>query len=184
MPWPSNQPDEPANPTAAPWGTPVVQGPTPEQIEEAVKKWQADKAAAASTKAAEMESRKALTDMLFPVKTKGTQRFGFQNGYAIKLVHKLNMKLGLDLTDPATGQKVEKNTQIEAAMDAIEAAGPQGKFLVDRLIKTQYELSQGEYNKLSADVEEQAQIKAIIDEILIVSDASPELELEEPKAPK
>lgn len=185
MPWPSNTPDEPANPTAQPaWVQPVQVGPTPEEIAASVVDWQTKTAQLATIKETEMESRKKLTAMLFPTPKKGTQRFGFQNGYAIKLVHKQNMNLGLDLTDPATGQKVPKNVQIENAMDAIEKTGPQGQFLVDRLIKTTYELSQSEYNKLDLNIPEHVEIKRIIDEILIVTDASPSLEMEEPKAPK
>ena len=139
--------------------------------------WIAAKDQLAVIKETEMELRKQVQAMLFPNPVKGTQRYELGGGYKVKLVHKLNYKLGnKDLVDPDNGNKIPVNDQVEAVMNEIEKCGNEGAFLVDRLIKTSYDLSVSEYEKLEND-----QIKKLIDSILITSDAAPTLELETPQ---
>ncbi len=140
--------------------------------------WQRAKTLLNSAKEVEMELRKQLQDMLFPNPTKGTQRYDLGNGYKIKLVHKINYKLGdKERIDPDTGDKIPVVDQVETIMSEIEKCGNEGKFLVDRLIKTSYDLSISEYEKLDST----SPIKKLIDDILITSPAAPAIELEEPK---
>ena len=144
----------------------------------AIVAWRKAKSVLEAAKESEMDLRKQVTQMLFPNPVKGTQRFPLGEGYAVKLVHKINYKLGdATLTDKKTGAKVKIADQVENVMAAIEKCGNEGAFLVDRLIKTQYDLSVSEYNLL----DEGSQVKKLIDSILITSDASPTLELEAPK---
>ena len=140
--------------------------------------WAASKDKLAAIKEEEMELRKQVSSMLFPEPKKGTQRYELGGGYKVKLVHKINYKLGdKDRIDPDNGSKIAINDQVETVMNEIEKIGNEGKFLVDRLIKTSYELSVSEYEKL-----ENNEIKKLINSILITSDGAPSLELEEPKS--
>ena len=121
-------------------------------------------------KATEQDWRKDIFAAYFPGHRKGTVNRDLGNGYILKAVGKLNYKL-----DPA----IDK---VEAVMDAIEKVGNEGAFLADRLVKTKYELAEGEYNKLAADNTTQSEIKALVDSILTITDGSPSLEIVPPKA--
>ena len=146
-----------------------------------IQSWMTARSTLETAKESEMELRKEVTALLFPNPVKGTQRFELGNGYKVKLVHKINYKLGdPNLVDKKTGAKVKVTDQVENVMAAIEKCGNEGAFLVDRLIKTSYDLSVSEYNQL----DEGSQVKKIVDAILITSDASPVLELEQPKGEK
>lgn len=148
--------------------------------DQTIQRWLSAKEQLALIKEQEMELRKQVSAMLFPTPTKGTQRFPLGNGYAVKLVHKINYKLGdPDLTDK-DGAKIKVQEQIENVMNAVEKCGNEGAFLVDRLFKTSYSLYEGEYNKLDPT----SPIKQLIDKILTTEDASPSLELESPKEVK
>lgn len=128
----------------------------------------------------EMELRKQVQAILFPNPKKGTQRYELGSGYKVKLVHKINYKLGdKDRIDPDNGNKISIADQVETVMNEIEKCGNEGKFIVERLIKTSYDLSISEYEKL-----ENNEIKKLVDSILITSDAAPSLELEIPSSDK
>jgi hypothetical protein len=141
-----------------------------------IKNWMAAAASLKAAKENEMELRQQVADMLFPEKVKGTQRYELGGGYFVKLIHKLNYKLGNSELKDKEGNKVKVQQQVEAVMDAIEKCGNEGPFLVDRLIKTEYKLAEGEYTKL----DETSPIKKLINSILVTSDAAPSLELESP----
>lgn len=145
-----------------------------------ISSWTTAKADLETIKAREMELRKQVTDLLFPNPVKGTQRTPLNNGWAIKLVHKVNVKLGDKDKRDDKGDLIAVQDQVEAVMDAIEKTGNEGAFLVERLIKTQYDLSESEYKKLTDSGTHKA-IKKLLDDIIITTDASPSLELEEPK---
>lgn len=148
------------------------------QRDKVLQSWLAARTLLATAKESEMELRKQVQQLLFPNPVKGTQRYDLGGGYSIKLVHKINYTLGnKDLTDKKSGNKIKVQDQVEQVMNAIEKCGNEGPFLVDRLIKTSYDLSISEYGKL----DDGSQIKKIIDSILITSDAAPAVEFEEPK---
>lgn len=139
--------------------------------------WKDAKATLETAKVAEMDLRQQVAKMLFPEPKKGTQRHDLGGGYAVKLVHKINYKLGDKEKVDKKGDKVPINEQVEIVMEAVEKCGNEGAFLVDRLIKTSYDLSVTEYNQL----EPGSQVKKLIDSILITSDGAPTIEIEEPK---
>lgn len=145
-----------------------------------IKNWMAASAALKAAKETEMELRNQVSEMLFPEKVKGTQRYELGGGYFVRLVHKLNYKLGDSELKDKDGNKVKVQAQVEQVMDAIEKCGNEGAFLVERLIKTEYKLAEGEYSKL----DDNSAIKKLINSILVTSDASPTLELEEPREKK
>ncbi len=126
-------------PSAADWQT---------QRDNLLQSWQKAKDTLALAKETEMDLRKQVQQMLFPNPVKGTQRYDLGGGYAVKLVHKINYTLGdKDMTDK-NGAKIKVQEQVEQVMNAIEKCGNEGAFLVERLIKTQYDLAISEYNKL------------------------------------
>jgi hypothetical protein len=143
-----------------------------------IKNWMQAQATLKTAKEIEMELRQQVSEMLFPEKVKGTQRYELGGGYFVKLVHKLNYKLGNSELKDKEGNKVKVQQQVEAVMEAIEKCGNEGAFLVDRLIKTEYKLAEGEYTKL----DDGSPIKKLINSILVTSDASPTITLEEPDA--
>jgi hypothetical protein len=151
-----------------------------------VQTWTEDKKALGAAKEAEQASRFALTATCFPNPVKGTQRFSLDGGYNVKLVHGWTYTLGdKDKTD-GQGLKVSVYDQVAALEKQIAALGPEGQLLVERLIVWKPELKPTEYEQLARDSasEVEVQAKALIDEILTVKPASPQLTLEEPKAPK
>jgi hypothetical protein len=90
-----------------------------------------------------------------------------------------------DKIDPSTGLKLTKAQQVEPVLDAIEALGERGRLLADRLVKWTPELSATEYEMLAASEDPiDIQAKTLIDAILTVKPASPELTFEPPKVPK
>lgn len=147
-----------------------------------IQKWTAAKSHLEVAKETEMNLRKQVTDLLFPNPVKGTQRQELGQGYNIKLVYNLNYKLGDVELRGQDGEKIPVRDQVEITMDEIEKSGNEGKFLVDRLIKTSYDLSVSEYNKLDENNPTHKAIKKLIDDILITSPKAPTLELETPKA--
>jgi hypothetical protein len=148
-----------------------------------IKTWLIERAALKLHKDKEMVCRKNVTEMLFPNPTKGTQRFALGNGYNVKLVHKLNYKLGNpELIDPETQAKVPTATQVFALCDAVDEMGDVAKVLIDRLIKWTPELSVTEYDKLDLSDPIQRKIKDMIDAMLTIEPGAPTLDFEEPKS--
>lgn len=165
-------------PTAAPKTEPTLQ-----EKQNAVLGWRAAKSELDAIKETEMSRRKAVTEMLFPTPKKGTQRYDFGQGYQVKLVYKLNYKLGdANLIDEGTGAKISVQDQINDLQDEIDKLGPQAELLNKRLIKWTPDLSVSEYEKLDMGDDVQRQIKLLIEKVLTISEASPTLEFEEPKA--
>lgn len=134
-------------------------------------RWEASKAALEAAKEAEMTLRKKVVDIAFdPNKKAGTERVELANGYELKSVKKINYGFvkGVD------GKGVDKN-KIDAALAVIEADGPVGELIAQRLVKWSPELSLTEYKQLS-----EAHKKAI-DAVIVTSDGAPTLEIVPPK---
>lgn len=147
--------------------------------------WRGLKEQAAFYVEREREARAKVTGTLFPEARKGTQRYELGQGYKVKLVYGFTYTLGdKDLIDPATGNKVPVASQVEGIEDAIEELGNEGPFLVERLFRWKPELVEKEYLALDPENPTHVKVKALIDSILTVKPASPQLELEEPKAKK
>lgn len=102
---------------------------------------------------------------------KGTENVLLDDGAKLKIVKKLSYNLKAELEE------------VENALDKIEALGPQYEIIASRLVKWKAELSVSEYNKLD-DTEGGDKIKKIIDEVIIIKEATPTVELVEPKAKK
>ena len=154
---------------------------TIEQRNAKIRAWLASKITLQTAKDGELNLRTSVTQMLFPNPIKGTQRYELGDGYKVKLVYGYNYNLGNKDKLNDKNEKVPVNEQVESVMDAIEALGNEGAFLADRLIKTKYELSVSEYQKLDETNPTHKAIKALIDGILTVTPATPTLEFEEPK---
>ncbi len=78
--------------------------------------------------------------------------------------------------------KVPIESQVNGVIDAIEALEiGGGSLLANRLIKWKPELVASEYEKLNPEFELDIKAKALIDSILTIKPASPQLTLEEPK---
>lgn len=127
--------------------------------------------------------RVKVTETLFPTPKKGTQRYALNGGYNVKLVHGWTYSLGIkDMPNPdVEGETIPINKQIEDLQQAISETGNEGPLLAERLIKWKPELLPSEYLKLNPDYPVEKQIKDMIDALLTVKPASPQLAFEEPK---
>lgn len=135
--------------------------------------WEQSKQAIEAAKSIEMERRKAFVAFAGdPDKKSGTERVELENGYQAKIVKKLNYGFIKNKED-----KTDKDA-IENALQKIEAEGPVGELIAERLIKWTPDLSLTEYKQLSESH------KAIIDAVIVVTDAAPTLEIVAPKGTK
>lgn len=136
--------------------------------------WEQSKAALEAAKAAEMEQRKAVVAFAFdPEKKSGTERVELANGYELKAVKKINY----GFVKTPDGKGVDKN-KIDEALAKIEAEGPVGELIAQRLIKWDPSLSLTEYKQLSEAH------KAVIDTVIVTTDGAPSLEIVPPKGAK
>lgn len=147
-----------------------------------IQNWLNAKPVLEQAKSAEAEARAVVTKTLFPNPTKGTQRYNLNGGYKIKLVYGLTYTLGDKDKVDDEGKKISIESQVRAIEEKIMAIGPEARILLERLIKWKPELSGSEYEKLDSDDETQVAIRNLIDEVLTVKPASPQLTFEEPKA--
>lgn len=129
----------------------------------AIMQWRIAKEALEAAKETEMEKRKAVV-ACFDLTKEGVNTIDLGKGYALKVTQPYNYTL-----------KDTEKLSVDDALDKIEKAGNEGKFIVDRLVKFEPKLSVGEYRKLSP------QYRGIIDEVLTVKPGSPQVELVEPK---
>lgn len=157
---------------------------TPEEFikrrDAAIKNWLDHSLTLATVKPLELEARNEVASILFPEPKKGTNRYHLNGGYAIKLDHKFNYKLGNDMLE--NGAKVSVKDQVDAALARIRGLGDRGMEIALNLIKWEPKLSETFYEKsldLTQNVD--AQAKAIIDEILTIKPATPTLSFETPK---
>lgn len=153
------------------------------RLTEEVQTWTEAKEKLTEAKDKEMSARLTLTSTCFPTPKKGTQRYALDGGYNVKLAFGWNYSLGIKGKVSEQGTEVSIYDQVVELEGQINALGPEGSLLVERLIKWKPELSATEYEKLARNEasEVEVQAKALIDEILTVSPKSPTLDLEEPK---
>jgi hypothetical protein len=125
---------------------------------------------------AERAARAVVVDVLFPNIRKGTQRVDIGHGWNIKLVYGFTASLGdKELTDDS-GAKVPIVNQVEAVIAKIAGTSAEGQYVAERLFKRQYSFSLAEYEKVN-----DMNIRALVDDILEVKPASPQLSAEPPK---
>lgn len=91
----------------------------------------------------------------------GTENIDIGFGYKLKIVHALDYKLG---------------DEADAALDAIEATGAEGKFIAERLVSWKPSLSVREYKSLDGE------FKKIIDRALTIKPKAKTVTLVPPKA--
>ena len=143
--------------------------------DEVLMEWERRKKALETAKSDEMDFRKYVVSRAFPNKTEGTNTVELGNDYKLKAVVKYNYNLDAS------------NDKIEEALDRIAKIGNRGIVVAERLIKwtpsfllTEYRLLEDEKNE-SNDAKE---ILKIIQEFLVITEASPTLTIVEPKAKK
>jgi len=135
--------------------------------------WEITKKTLERAKEVEMELRKINVAFLSdPAKHKGTENVELGGGYKATMVKKINY----GFVKNADG-KIDKHA-IDDALDAIEEKIESGKLIAERLIKWTPDLSLTEYNQLPDAA------KAIIDKVIVTTDAAPTLEIKAPKAAK
>lgn len=153
-----------------------------ERRDKEIQTWLDAKPVLEQAKSAEAEARATVTKTLFPEPKKGTQRYNLNGGYKVKLVYGLTYTLGNKEAVDGEGKAISIESQVRAVEEKIMALGPEARLLLDRLIKWKPELSGSEYEKLDSDDETQVAIRNLIDEVLTIKPASPQLTFEEPKA--
>lgn len=140
--------------------------------DEVLAEWEGRKTLLATAKEREMEFRKYVVSRAFPNATEGTNTVELNNGYSLKANIKYNYKLA-------------DNKIVEATLDKIAKVGNQGSFIVDRLISWSPSFLLTEYHKLQEDqTEESKTILKLVNDMLIIEDAAPSLEIKAPKTSK
>jgi len=133
--------------------------------------WQEAQTALATAKDKELELRKLAVEFSFDQnKDKGTERIELGNGYQAKAVKKINYGFVKNEEN-----KTDKDA-IESALEKIEADGPTGELIAERLISWSPSLSQSEYKNLCPEHKE------IIDEVIVTTAGAPTLEIIPPKS--
>lgn len=130
--------------------------------------WQEAVKALAAAKDAEAALRKEVLSDCFAFDPdalrEGTENVELGNGYKLKAVFKISRNLNNE------GDAVDK------VLSKIEKTGPEGQFVAERLVKWKPELSVSEYKKLPE------KFRKMIDEIVTSKEATPSVELVEPKS--
>lgn len=130
--------------------------------------WKEAKALLDKIKVTEAELRKQVVEA-FSEEAKpgysGTENVNVGWGFTLKIVHKLNYKL--DTTNDCA--------KLDKVLDTIEKGMEGGNIIAERLVKWKPELSVSEYKLLSPAN------KKLIDGVLTISDATPEVTLVPPK---
>lgn len=179
--WPNNQSSNNADVSLdKPWPNPnTIIPPSLNPLDQLSQdqllvKWQETKDAIEVAKAAEMTMRKYIVSRAFPNATEGTNTVELGAGYSLKAVKKFNYNLDTDLE------------KVEQALDDIAKMGNEGTFLAERLVKFEAKFLLTEYRKLCTDdaTDIQKKIKKRIDQVLTITDASPNLEIKGPKIKK
>jgi len=139
--------------------------------------WQRSKEMLDYWKALEMEYRKICASLLVPEdkKKEGVNTIDLGQNYKAKV----NIKYNYTLSD---------NKTVESGLDKISSLGNEGKFLADRLVNWHPTFSLSEYRQLEEDAKDGSQfakdVIKTISEFLIIKEASPTLEIVEPKKKK
>jgi hypothetical protein len=129
-------------------------------------KWEEAGKALAQAKETEMNLRASVIEAFYPThKASGTENVELGNGFKLKAVFKQNYRLAA----------IE---QVNEVLEKIEKINSEGKFVAERIVRWKPELDKKEYDNLGPT------FKTIIDTVLIVSPATPALEIVEPKTKK
>ena len=145
---------------------------TPELIAK-LEQWEAIKKKLADLQQVQIEEmrlRKECAALGWKKPEEGTNRAALDNGFELKLVHKVSYKL-------------DKQEKVEEALDQIAKIGNEGSFIADRLVKWEASLVLDEYRKLCSNdaTAQQKQIKKLIDGVLTITPGAPTLEIVPPK---
>ena len=137
--------------------------------------WQDKKNAIERAKVEEMDLRKYIVAREFPKKEEGTTRKDLGNGYQLKAVIKYNYTLAA-------------NDIVEECLDHIALLGNEGPFIADRLVSWKPNFLKTEYTALleRKDKGDERAIKIldIVNKMLTIKEAAPELDIIEPKKVK
>lgn len=170
--WPTTQsPNPPAINTS--WSTQANPWDALSQDELLVKHI-ALKEAVDKAKEAEMELRKYIVNRAFPEKKEGMNTLELGEGYQLKATVKFNYNLA-------------DNDTVEKTLDKIAKIGNDGAFIAERLVGWTPSFHLTEYRNLVEAAPSSAvaqEILAAIGEMLIITDAAPELKIKEPKVKK
>lgn len=125
----------------------------------------------------EMQYRKICTAFLVPAKTEGTTNVELGKGYTAKVVNKYNYNLNGD------------NDKVWSTLDKISAIGNEGKFIADRLVSWTPSFLKTEYTTLQEEADKgnptaQQILKIVNDELIVITEGAPTLEIKEPKVKK
>lgn len=136
-----------------------------------LKAWDDAKDVLARAKETEMETRKAAQAFAFgSIAKEGMNNQPLANGFTLKFGKKLNYNL------------TASNDAIDAAEDKAGEIGNRGTFLFERIVVWKPEFSKSEYNKLDESDPTDKAVKALVDGLLTISEATGSLEIKEPKA--
>ena len=124
-----------------------------------IMEWERATKALAEAKNYEMDLRKYIMGKLFPDAKEGTNNLELGNGYKLTVVVKFNYKF-------------ENNDKVQEMIMEFERIGSD---VSARLVKWKPEPSITEYRKLTG------MSKAIADKAIIITDATPSLEIKVPK---
>lgn len=130
--------------------------------------WQEAKKTLDAAKEIEMQLRKRVVTEVYNFDEnelrEGTENVELGNGFKLKAVFKTNYTLN------------NKDNNVDKMLCKLEAAGPEGKFVAERLVKFKPELSVAEYKKLDV------KMRRIADLVISTKPAAPTLEIVAPKA--
>lgn len=145
-----------------------------------IQEWRDAQAAAKIAVEAERGLRASLANMLFPEPVEGTNTYDLGGGgYSIKMDYSFSYEI---CKEP--GKRITHEVyvdKVDALQSAVEATGPEGKLLAERLFKWKPELSASEFKKLDETQPIQALIKQLITEQLTTKPDSPQVKFVEPK---
>lgn len=169
-------------PSDVDWGTPqtITQAkPTnpwdAKTEDEVLLHWQSLQQQLSALKEAEIEFRKYVVSRAFPAKNEGMNTKDLGNGYALKATVKYNYNLSVS------------NEQIEDALDRIAKIGNRGTVVAERLISWKPSFLLTEYRLLEEEKDTSNDAKEILDivnSIITISEATPSLDIKEPKDKK
>ncbi len=134
--------------------------------------WQKSQEALATAKIEEMSWRVYVVKRAFPTGHEGTNTLSLGGGYELKGVLKFNYKLDKDIS------------KIWAVQNRISALGNRAAFLADKFFSWKVDFLTTEYKALLKEKDESEEargILALINEVLTIDEAAPELKIKEPK---
>lgn len=138
--------------------------------DEVLMNWTASKALLETAKADEMSWRKYIVKRAFPNPDEGTNTLDLGNGYELKAVVKYNYKLA-------------KPNLVHEAQSRIAKIGNNGAFIADRLFSWKVDFLTTEYKNLLEEKNESIEAQEILkllNEVLTIEEAAPELKIKEP----